>query len=102
MDNAAALMFADIKNFKRINENFGHQAGDDVLRQVADVLQDVAAGKGDVLRYSGDDFGDGIFKATEENFRNPEMCRRVEALRFPGAAWSAAEALLPVQYTQAG
>ena len=25
MDNAAALMFADIKNFKRINENFGHQ-----------------------------------------------------------------------------
>ena len=26
MDNAAALMFADIKNFKRINENFGHQA----------------------------------------------------------------------------
>ena len=53
MDNAAALMFADIKNFKRINENFGHQAGDDVLRQVAGVLRDVAAGKGDVLRYSG-------------------------------------------------
>ena len=49
MDNAAALMFADIKNFKRINENFGHQAGDDVLRQVAGVLRDVAAGKGDVL-----------------------------------------------------
>ena len=46
----------DIKNFKRINENFGHQAGDDVLRQVAGVLRDVAAGKGDVLRYSGDDF----------------------------------------------
>ena len=56
MDNAAALMFADIKNFKRSNENFGHQAGDDVLRQVAGVLRDVAAGKGDVLRYSGDDF----------------------------------------------
>lgn len=56
MDNAAALMFADIKNFKRINENFGHQAGDDVLRQVAGVLRDAAAGKGDVLRYSGDDF----------------------------------------------
>lgn len=55
MDNAAALMFADIKNFKRINENFGHQAGDDVLRQVAGVLRDAAAGKGDVLRYSGDD-----------------------------------------------
>lgn len=78
MDNAAALMFADIKNFKRINENFGHQAGDDVLR-------DVAAGKGDVLRYSGDDFVTVFFKATEEELSEiqKEMCGRVEALRFP-------------------
>ena len=85
MDNAAALMFADIKNFKRINENFGHQAGDDVLRQVAGVLRDVAAGKGDVLRYSGDDFVTVFFLATEEELSEiqKEMCRRVEALRFP-------------------
>lgn len=85
MDNAAALMFADIKNFKRINENFGHQAGDDVLRRVAGVLRDVAAGKGDVLRYSGDDFVTVFFKATEEELSEiqKEMCRRVEALRFP-------------------
>ena len=85
MDNAAALMFADIKNFKRINENFGHQAGDDVLRQVAGVLRDVAAGKGDVLRYSGDDFVTVFFKAAEEELSEiqKEMCGRVEALRFP-------------------
>ena len=85
MDNAAALMFEDIKNFKRINENFGHQAGDDVLRQVACVLRDAAAGKGDVLRYSGDDFVTVFFKATEEELSEiqKEMCGRVEALRFP-------------------
>ena len=85
MDNAAALMFADIKNFKRINENFGHQAGDDVLRQVAGVLRDAAAGKGDVLRYSGDDFVTVFFEVTEEELSEiqKEMCRRVEALRFP-------------------
>lgn len=85
MDNAAALMFADIKNFKRINENFGHQAGDDVLRQVAGVLRDVATGKGDVLRYSGDDFVTVFFEVTEEELSEiqKEMCRRVEALRFP-------------------
>lgn len=85
MDNAAALMFADIKNFKRINENFGHQAGDDVLRQVAGVLRDVAAGKGDVLRYSGDDFVTVFFEVTEEELSEiqKEMCRRVEALSFP-------------------
>ena len=85
MDNAAALMFADIKNFKRINENFGHQAGDDVLRQVAGVLRDAAAGKGDVLRYSGDDFVTVFFNATEEELSEiqKEMCGRVAALRFP-------------------
>lgn len=85
MDNVAALMFADIKNFKKINENFGHQAGDDVLRQVAGVLRDAAAGKGDVLRYSGDDFVTVFFKVTEEELSEiqKEMCRRVEALRFP-------------------
>ena len=78
MDNVAALMFADIKNFKRINENFGHQAG-------AGVLRDAAAGKGDVLRYSGDDFVTVFFKATEEELSEiqKEMCGRVEALRFP-------------------
>lgn len=105
MDNAAALMFADIKNFKRINENFGHQAGDDVLRQVAGVLRDAAAGKGDVLRYSGDDFVTVFFKATEEELSEiqKEMCGRVEALRFPGAAWSAAEACYcRYQYTRQG
>ena len=85
IDNAAALMFADIKNFKRINENFGHQAGDDVLRRVAGVLRDAVAGKGDVLRYSGDDFVTVFFKATEEELSEiqKEMCGRVEALRFP-------------------
>ena len=85
MDNVAALMFADIKNFKKINENFGHQAGDDVLRQVAGVLRDAAAGKGDVLRYSGDDFVTVFFKVTEEELSEiqKEMCGRVEALRFP-------------------
>ena len=85
MDNAAALMFADIKNFKRINENFGHQAGDDVLRRVAGVLRDAAAGRGDVLRYSGDDFVTVFVKATEEELSEiqKEMCGRVAALRFP-------------------
>ena len=53
--------------------------------QVAGVLRDVAAGKGDVLRYSGDDFVTVFFKATEEELSEiqKEMCRRVEALRFP-------------------
>ena len=103
MDNAAALMFADIKNFKRINENFGHQAGDDVLRQVAGVLRDAAAGKGDVLRYSGDDFVTVFFKATEEELSEIQNVRKSRGSEIPGAAWSAAEACYcRYQYTGQG
>ena len=33
------LVIADLDNFKRINDSFGHKAGDDVLRAFADVLR---------------------------------------------------------------
>jgi diguanylate cyclase (GGDEF)-like protein len=36
-----ALMFMDIDNFKTVNDNAGHDAGDDVLRQIAEYLSDV-------------------------------------------------------------
>ena len=51
-----ALMMMDLDNFKSINDNYGHMAGDKVLQLVADVLRE-SSSEGDVpCRLGGDEF----------------------------------------------
>ena len=50
------LMFIDLDNFKAINDSYGHEIGDEVLKEVASILTKLV-GKDDLLvRYSGDEF----------------------------------------------
>lgn len=51
-----AIAILDIDFFKHINDNFGHQQGDDVLRQVAAVMQEEIKSAGLVGRIGGDEF----------------------------------------------
>ena len=55
-DDNYAFCFVDLDNFKQINDTMGHLAGDEVLRQVADVLKDVAGPENLVGRVGGDEF----------------------------------------------
>jgi two-component system, cell cycle response regulator len=51
-----AVMMVDIDHFKRVNDTYGHDAGDLVLRKVASVLME-ATRRGDmVARYGGEEF----------------------------------------------
>ena len=55
-DQGFALIILDIDNFKRVNDEHGHLAGDDVIRKVALTLQE-SARKGDQIgRYGGEEF----------------------------------------------
>ncbi|MFH0924810.1 MAG: diguanylate cyclase [bacterium] len=55
-DNEFSLMFIDIDNFKSINDNYGHQAGDMVLRKVARLLNFSFREIDLIGRYGGDEF----------------------------------------------
>ena len=50
------IVVVDLDKFKAINDHFGHQAGDDVLRSVASILETTLRSYDIVARYGGDEF----------------------------------------------
>lgn len=51
-----ALIFIDLDHFKTLNDTFGHDAGDMLLIQTANRLQDTTREKDMVVRLGGDEF----------------------------------------------
>ena len=51
-----AVAFADIDHFKTINDTYGHEAGDGVLRGIADILRQHVRASDRVGRYGGEEF----------------------------------------------
>lgn len=50
------FLIIDIDHFKWVNDHYGHQAGDAVLQQFADVLKSATRGSDTVIRYGGEEF----------------------------------------------
>ena len=54
--NGLALIVADLDDFKDVNDRFGHQAGDEVLRAFAEVLSGRIRGIDQAARLGGEEF----------------------------------------------
>jgi diguanylate cyclase (GGDEF)-like protein len=50
------ITFIDLDGFKKINDKFGHEAGDNMLLATADIMQDKLQGLGSIFRCGGDEF----------------------------------------------
>lgn len=85
-----SLLMLDIDHFKRFNDTFGHEAGDRVLRGVAEILSESVRTEDIVCRYGGEEFLiilPGI--AAETGFRRADDIRKRVSemhLDFHGAA----------------
>jgi diguanylate cyclase (GGDEF)-like protein len=61
-----AFMMIDVDHFKRVNDRYGHLAGDQVLLHVARVFQTTARASDLIGRYGGEEFG-MILRRTDRN-----------------------------------
>lgn len=55
-DSTMALLMIDLDHFKKVNDTYGHLVGDDVLRDVAQLLGETIRGSDIVARYGGEEF----------------------------------------------
>ncbi|MGI9428279.1 MAG: diguanylate cyclase [Bythopirellula sp.] len=82
---SVSLILIDIDYFKKFNDRYGHQAGDAVLRAVADVLLQTSRETDLVARYGGEEFALVLSDTNIEQAK--EVAERIRSLiesaRFP-------------------
>lgn len=79
-----SMVMVDIDHFKKFNDKFGHQTGDQVLRLVAQTLVDCVRGQDFAARYGGEEFVillpstdlDGAY-AVADNIRNKVAAKKI-------------------------
>ena len=79
-----ALLYFDLDQFKVVNDTFGHTAGDELLRQISELVQSNIRSTDVLARLGGDEFGILLERCTEERAMEVAEAIRsaVEAFRF--------------------
>jgi diguanylate cyclase (GGDEF)-like protein len=72
-----SCMMLDVDYFKRVNDNYGHQVGDQVLREVAALIRAQLRGSDVLSRYGGEEFVSLLSNTTSETAQ--EIAERVRS-----------------------
>ncbi len=83
LDRDAVLMFLDLDHFKRINDTFGHDVGDVLLKHVAARLRASLRAQDTVARIGGDEFAVIVFDVSGEAAAATVASKLLDALREP-------------------
>ena len=70
-----SVAFADLDNFKNVNDNFGHQAGDRILQATARILRSNTRETDLIARYGGEEFVVVLPATDAETARS--ICERI-------------------------
>ncbi len=73
-----ALLLIDLDHFKEINDSFGHQTGDALLRQIGPRIRQVVRHEDLVARLGGDEFAVLLYEA--DAYKATAVARRITAL----------------------
>ncbi len=78
-----SVIFFDIDNFKQVNDTYGHDEGDRVLKTVADILTHMVRDIDAVGRFGGEEFTIALLGADEERaFEKGEEIRKLISSRI--------------------
>jgi diguanylate cyclase (GGDEF)-like protein/PAS domain S-box-containing protein len=83
-DSPLSLVVLDLDRFKQVNDEYGHDVGDNVLATVAQKLTEVIREEDYVYRYGGEEFVIILATANLDTAREraQEVCHEVRALRI--------------------
>ena len=76
-DQSLCLMIIDIDDFKKINDQYGHQCGDLILKEIAELLKDSSREIDYVCRYGGEEFSIILSASNlEQGYKTAERVRK--------------------------
>jgi diguanylate cyclase (GGDEF)-like protein len=78
-----ALMYIDLDKFKPVNDTYGHEAGDAVLRKVAEMFRACVRDEDTVARLGGDEFTIILYGLTEKDQVEERAKRIMELINEP-------------------
>lgn len=82
-----SLIFMDLDRFKRINDTYGHQTGDDILKEISDIVRNNSRASDLPARWGGEELAILLPETDKKgaHILAEKLRKRIESHHFPGA-----------------